>query len=211
MNEVLYTVLGIAGLIGAWILYSLWQVRNIEMPEYEVIEKKDGYEIRKYKSYIIAEAEVSGEMKKALYSGFMIIANYIFGNNVSKKNIAMTAPVLQQEQNETIAMTAPVIQQKTSSKSYKVAFIMPSKYTIETLPKPKNSKVQFTEVKAYKAAALRFSGFFSSKKIDSKKAKLLEQLKKDNLKTDGEAIFAAYNPPSTPPFMRRNEIIVKIK
>lgn len=211
MNEVLYAVASVAVLIAAWIFYSLWQVRNLEMPTYDVIEKKEGYEIRKYKGYIIAEAEVSGEMKKALYKGFITIADYIFGNNVSKKTIAMTAPVLQQEQNETIAMTAPVIQQKTSSKSYKVAFVMPSKYTLETLPKPKNSKVHFTEIKAYKAAALRFSGFFSSKNIESKKTKLLNQLKKDNIKTDGEAMFAGYNPPSTPPFMRRNEIIVKLK
>ena len=211
MNQIIYTILGLAALMAAWIFYSLWQVRNIEMPEYEVIEKKDGYEIRKYKSYILAETEISGEMKKALYKGFITIADYIFGNNVSKKTIAMTAPVLQQEQSETIAMTAPVIQQKTSSKSYKIAFVMPSKYTLETLPKPKNSRVHFTEVKAYKAAVLRFSGFLSKRNIESKKVKLLSQLQKDHLKPDGEAMFAGYNPPSTPPFMRRNEIIVKIK
>lgn len=196
MNQIIYTILGLAALMAAWIFYSLWQVRNIETPQYEVIEKKDGYEIRKYRSYILAETEISGEMKKALYKGFITIADYIFGNNVSKK---------------TIAMTAPVIQQKTSPKSYKIAFVMPSKYTLETLPKPKNSRVHFTEVKAYKAAVLRFSGFLSKRNIESKKAKLLNQLHKDHLKPDGEAMFAGYNPPSTPPFMRRNEIIVKIK
>jgi hypothetical protein len=88
---------------------------------------------------------------------------------------------------------------------------MPSKYTLETLPKPKNSRVHFTQVKAYKAAVLRFSGFNSKRNIESKKAKLLSQLKKDHLKPDGEPMFAGYNPPSTPPFMRRNEIIIKLQ
>lgn len=45
------------GLI-VWIAGTLLAVRSIEEPKYTLIEKRDGYEIREYASYIIAEVEV---------------------------------------------------------------------------------------------------------------------------------------------------------
>jgi SOUL heme-binding protein len=41
-----------------WIAGTLLAVRSIEEPKYSVIEKREGYEIREYASYIVAEVEV---------------------------------------------------------------------------------------------------------------------------------------------------------
>ena len=49
-----------------WIAVTLLAVRSIEEPKYTLIEKREGYEIREYGSYIVAEVEVEGSMREAL-------------------------------------------------------------------------------------------------------------------------------------------------
>ena len=105
---------------------------------------------------IVAEAEVSGDRRDAIGKGFRIIADYIFGNNTSAQKVPMTAPVTQQG-SEKIAMTAPVTQQGDGN-IWRVRFVMPSNYTMETLPKPNNPAVKLKEIGAKHYAAIRFSG-----------------------------------------------------
>ena len=77
-----------------WITGTLLVIRDIEGPKYVVIEQKDGYEMREYESYIVAEVEVEGDMRTAMNSGFRQLAGYIFGGNTSKSQVAMTVPVM---------------------------------------------------------------------------------------------------------------------
>ena len=137
---------------------ALWGpiVSNVEQPKYQVVESSGNIEIRDYASMIVAEAEVAGDRRDAIGKGFRIIADYIFGNNTSAQKVPMTAPVTQQG-SEKIAMTAPVTQQGDGN-IWRVRFVMPSNYTMETLPKPNNPAVKLKEIGAKHYAAIRFSG-----------------------------------------------------
>jgi hypothetical protein len=194
-----------AGLMGLWILAGYVPTRGIETPAYTIIDKHDGYEVREYAPQIRAEVTLEGEYGGTLNAGFRQLADYIFGNNTGKAPISMTAPVLA-EKSEKIAMTAPVLSEKGAAQSRTISFVMPKKYTIESLPKPNNAKVALREVPAKRFAVLKFSGYASEKRAAKKTAQLMDALRRDGVKTANEPVVAQYNPPWTPPFMRRNEI-----
>ena len=137
-----------------------------------------------------------------------MIADYIFGNNLSSQKVSMTAPVTQQA-SEKIAMTAPVTQQG-DGKSWQVRFIMPARYTMETLPKPNNPAVKLKEIKAKRFAVIRFSGLAGQDSLKRHTARLQAYLRSNNLEALSTPTYAFYNPPWTLPFLRRNEIMIEI-
>ena len=177
---------------------------DIEIPKYKIIEASGSIEIREYEPSLLAEVEVEGERKEAINNGFRILADYIFGNNLSQQKIAMTAPVTQKS-GEKIAMTAPVNQTQEGD-LWKIQFTMPSSYTIDNLPKPNNAKVKIIEAPKRRCVAIRFSGFWWDRKLKKKLHELEAFLDDKKLKVIGEPIYAFYNPPWTLPFLRRNEI-----
>jgi effector-binding domain-containing protein len=213
--------------IAVLILWSIWGyfASRAEQAQYSVLEKKDGYEIREYAPHIIAQTTVTGDYNQSMNSGFRTIAGYIFGGNTKKESIAMTVPVItnnptdtigqksqevSSQESEKIAMTVPVIMQDSSG-TRTMSFVMPAKYTLETLPVPNDINVKLIEVPKAKKAALRFSGYRSQERIEKNKSKLLELLVRDGLETAGEIEFAAYNGPGTPPWMNRHEVMINIK
>jgi hypothetical protein len=180
-----------------------------ETPKYSVIKKENEFEIRQYPAYIQAEVTVDGtNYRSAIEDGFGILAGYIFGNNISKQKIAMTTPV-QVAQSEKIAMTTPVT--VTAGANFSVAFIMPSAYTLEMLPQPKDSRIRFRQIPARWVAAVRFSGYFQQDRINREKQRLAEWIKEVGYETEGEFVVAGYNPPWVPGFLARNEVLVAIK
>lgn len=58
-------------------------VSNVEQAKYQVVSSQGDIEVRLYPPMIVAEAEVTGDRKEAMNEGFRIIADYIFGNNIS--------------------------------------------------------------------------------------------------------------------------------
>jgi hypothetical protein len=204
----------IAVLLGGWIVAGYLPTKGIETPKYELVTKAKGYEVRAYAPHIIAEVEVSGSYGESLNQGFRKVADYIFGNNTAKDSIAMTAPVLHEKQSasEKIAMTAPVLHEKAGEKdSYKLAFVMPSKYTMETLPKPNNAEVTLRAIPEKKFAVRSFGGYATQAKVERETKKLLDALKTNNITPSSGPSTAQYNPPWTPPFMRHNEVMVEVK
>ncbi|MBI5091879.1 MAG: heme-binding protein [Candidatus Hydrogenedentes bacterium] len=202
-----------------WIAVGVVSVAGIETPKYEVIAKHDGYEVRQYAPQIVAEVTMGGEFREAMNGGFRKLADYIFGNNTKvidgpasgSEKIEMTAPVLEQEvSSEKIKMTAPVLEQQSKTDTRVVSFVMPSKYTLDTLPKPNNADVRVVEVPAKRYAVNRFSGTATQDKAAKKKQDLLDALKRDKIEAVGAPLLAQYNPPWTPPLMRRNEVMVEI-
>jgi hypothetical protein len=180
-----------------------------ETPKYSVIMKQDKIEIRQYPAYIQAEVVIDDEQyKSAIEKGFNVLSGYIFGNNVSKQKIEMTSPV-QASQSEKIAMTKPVT--VTGESGFTVAFIMPSAYTLDTLPQPKDSRVHFRLIPARSLAAIRFSGFFRQDTIQKNKQRLGQWLEEQGIETEGDFIVAGYNPPWVPGFLARNEVLIQIK
>lgn len=203
-----WILLAVTGLVGVGSITWSAMASNVETPSYAVSSKSGNLEVREYGPTIVAEATVAGERDKAIQRGFRIIADYIFGNNLSSTKVAMTAPVMQQP-SEKIAMTAPVIQ-KASGKSWNVRFVMPSEYTMETLPKPVNPKVALIEVPAMRFAAIRFSGFAGQDSLDKNEAQLRAFMAERGLTATSAPQYAFYNAPWTLPFMRRNEVMIEV-
>ena len=196
-------------------------IANIEEPPYKVIKQDGDFELREYAPMIIAEASVSGSLDEASSRGFRVIADYIFGNNIAKgasstEKIAMTAPVTMTaagQANEKIAMTAPVTMSSgdAAPNTWRMHFVMPSKYTMASLPTPKNPDVKLREVAAQRVAVNRFSGFSGEKKVAEKTAQLNDWMTRSSLSQSGKAQLARYNMPLTPPPFRRNEILIPVR
>ena len=226
-KKTMYTILIIIGVaLIIWFLYSWLSVRAIEEPKYEVVNAAQGYEIREYAAYIIAETTISGakDRDEAARKGFPIVAGYIFGDNTSKDKIAMTAPVnTEAGESEKIAMTAPVntekiamtvpvnTEQEKDDGTYKISFVMPSEYTLETLPTPNDSRVSIKEVPSRKVAVKRFTWSASESVIKAQEEELLAAIARDGFETVGAINVARYNPPWTMPFMLRNEVQVEVE
>lgn len=183
---------------------------KIEKAEYSVLEKYGAIEVRLYRPYIVAETTVEGEFADVGNEGFRRLFNYISGGNRTEQSIDMTAPVGQQPQGEKIAMTAPVGQQP-SGDAYLVTFMMPSQYTLQTLPEPTDARVRLRRTPEHTAVAIRYSGVWSHARYKSHKDKLTAFVEKHGLTVKGEPMWARYNPPFMPFFLRRNEILVEIE
>lgn len=183
-------------------------VSNVEQAKYTVVESHSNIEIRDYAPQIVAEAEVSGDRKEAINAGFRIIADYIFGNNTAAQKVAMTAPVTQAESAK-IAMTAPVTQQGEGN-TWRVRFVMPGNYTMDTLPKPNNDAVTLKEIGATRFAAIRFSGTSAEQNLKENTDALEAFIQERHMSAQSAPVYAFFNPPWTLPFLRRNEVMVEI-
>lgn len=208
-------------IIAGFIALTLISGGNIAMADTEnvpytvVTQASDGIEIRDYKPVLIAEVTTTGPRKDAINSGFRALADFIFGKNTNQKNIAMTAPVMQQKQDTgtQIAMTAPVMQQAAKGETgntWVVQFAMPANYTKDTLPRPLNPDIRILETPATRMAVIRFSGIATDAKLTEKTATLMAYIKGQNYKPLTPPQYAFFNPPWTLPFFRRNEVMVGI-
>lgn len=179
---------------------------NVEQPKYQVISEYEAehIEIRKYDPMLIAEVTVSGKRDDAISEGFKQLADYIFGNNVSDNNISMTAPVIQKPQE--IKMTAPVVQQP-NGQNWTVHFVMPSEYTIDNIPKPKNKNISLKEIPEKLMIAITFSGQNTDENIAEYTEKLRNFMRQNNILSLSNPSYAFYNPPWTLPPLRRNEVM----
>ena len=181
----------------------------IEEPKYTVVRQYDGFEIREYAPYLVAEVVVPGPAEEAGNQGFRILAGYIFGKNQGERKISMTAPVAQTPAPVKIEMTAPVSQAAVKG-GYVVQFTMPGEYTLETLPEPLDPQVKLREVSGGRFAVIRYSGTWSERNYQEHLEKLERGIEAAGLRTTGSPIYSRYNAPFVPWFMRRNEIWLKL-
>jgi hypothetical protein len=184
-----------------------------EEPKYSVVDKREGFEIRQYDPVVVAETLVEGEFGGGGNEGFRRLAGYIFGGNDGDRKIAMTAPVALERggsrEGTKIAMTAPVAQQP-SGKGWLVSFTLPAEYKLTALPKPNDSRVTLREIPARRIAAVTFSGTWGPDRFEANEKDLREKVAAAGLTPAGPAIYARYNPPWTPWFLRRNEILLPV-
>ena len=194
----------------------------IEEPKYEVVTADAQFEVRHYVPILIAETIVEGDMDAASSKGFRLIADFIFGNNQQsdsdkKAKIAMTAPVTLEPQSSKIAMTAPVTVEPQAAessmktaKTWRINFVMPSQYTLATIPKPKNNAVTLREVPSKYFIVHKYSGFNTVSRVQSKTDEAVEWATKRSYKIIGTPQLSRYDPPWTLPMFRRNEIMIEI-
>ena len=182
---------------------------SIERPKFTLEKQDDDFELRVYEPTLIAETSVEGDFSEAGNLGFRRLASFIFGENLAQTKIEMTTPVSQQTPGEKIEMTAPVGQQ-TDGKKFLVSFTMPSSYTMETLPRPKDPEVRIRQLPARRVAVITYSGSWSESRYQEKLEALRSWVGKQGLSADAEPVFARYNPPIMPWFLRHNEILLDI-
>ena len=181
-------------------------------PEFKLILKVGKIEIREYAPKIIAQVEVFGDFDQASSKGFKVLADYIFGNNISKdgnSRIEMTAPVEMEPLSQKINMTKPVLTEGNDN-TWIVSFIMPNEFTLETLPQPNDKGIKISRLPKEKYAIIIFSGLVRESSYQEKENLLTQFIKIKKLKTSGEIKIARYNPPWTLPFFRRNELMIKV-
>ncbi len=192
------------------IIIGVMDAMAIEEARYTVVEKDDKFEIRDYASQILAETIVEGDLEGAGNKAFNRLFRYISGNNRSRVKVAMTAPVSQEPKGEKIEMTAPVGQERIRDR-WSVSFTMPASYTLETLPLPEDTEVTLRQVPARRMAAVRYSGTWSEQRYLRHKTELESWIHKRGLTILGDPVWARYNPPFTPWFLRRNEILIPVE
>jgi len=188
---------------------SVFGIRTAKEPPHQVIDRVGETEIRRYSARFGAETTVAGGRDEAMNRAFSILAGYIFGGNAQKRDIAMTAPVTM-DQGRQIAMTASVATETTASGELTMRFFLPTEITAANAPEPNDKRVRLVEVPAETLAVLRFTGRWAQDAFESRKAELLAGLRNSPWEPQGEPFTQLYDPPFTIPFLRRNEVAVRV-
>ncbi len=196
------------------------QMFSLEEPPFDILKKASEFELRSYKPMVVAEVFVQGDVDTAGKTGSRLVKDYIFregaqetaaADQKSREAISMTVPVTMEKTPEKISMTVPVTMESTAGSGYRLHFVMPSKYTMQTLPKPADPRVTLREVPAQKVAAIRFSKFSTEATIAEQTALLQDWIAQEGLKAVGKPQFARYDPPFVPPLLRRSEILIAVE
>lgn len=159
----------------------------IETPDYKVLEQEGKFELRDYPAMTVARTAMGD-------GDFMRLFRYISGGNAAEQKIAMTAPVLVQHKGDDGGMS----------------FVVPRKVAAANVPAPKGSEVSVDEIPAAKFAAFTYSGRRTDSNEADALAKLRAWMEKKSLRAEGEPVYAYYDPPWTLPFLRRNEVMLRI-
>ncbi len=200
-------------LAGTLALLATSTAMAIEEPSFRVLEQDGAFALREYAPYVVAETRVESDFESAGNAAFQRLFRYISGQNVAQEKIAMTAPVTQarsEARGEKIAMTAPVTQ-VAAGNGYRVAFTLPSSYTLETAPTALDKTIEIRAVPAQLVASWRYSGRWTESNYRESEIRLREQMAKRDLEASGEPTLARYNPPFMPSFLRRNEVLIPVK
>lgn len=193
----------IAGLLLALMGASAFAV---EEPRHERLRTLgEDVELRRYAPYVVAEVVLDAGPAEAGNQAFPILAGYIFGKNQGERKMAMTAPVTQTAAPVKLAMTAPVTQRATD-RGTRVQFVLPADVTLATAPLPLDPRVQLREEPATTWAVIRYTGTWSQTRYEEHLETLRRTLAAAGIESQGEPVWARYNGPMTPWFLRRNEI-----
>ncbi|MBT6727511.1 MAG: heme-binding protein [Deltaproteobacteria bacterium] len=191
---------------------SVVGVRALEEPIYQTQMQEGNFEIREYASYLVAEVFMEGEdFDEASGDGFRILADYIFGNNLSHSASVQMAGKAEAA-SENIAMTAPVqMDQGEQPDQWRMAFSLPSKWNLETAPVPNDQRVNLREILPERMVVLQFSGRMGVRDLEEKEQELRQWATKQGITVVGSVRTARYDPPWTLPFLRKNEVQLKVE
>ena len=161
-----------------------------EEAKYEVIDKNEIFEIRKYSDRLAVETSRAG-----IDSNFRKLFNYISGRNDTQEKIKMTTPVTQVEKNGNMSMQ----------------FYLPSKFNSENAPNPSRKDIKIVNIEGGYYAVLRYSGRASDGNFLKHKDILEKELQKNKISIISPPIRATYDSPFTLPMNRRNEAMFKVE
>jgi len=175
----------------------------IEEPSYKVISANGMYEVREYEDRIAVQTIQNNGQNGA----FRKLFKYISGSNTSSRKIDMTAPVTQSVE---IDKTLPITQKLQDGKTV-MQFFLPSKFKLEQAPQPLSEDLSIVVVKRGKYAVIKYTGRSTFRNFEKHSKILIEALSLDEVKTVGPPIKATFDGPLTPFFLRRNEVMIRVK
>jgi SOUL heme-binding protein len=182
-----------------------------EQQQYEVVRQGRGFELRRYPAHLVAEIEVQGSFESAGSTAFRPLVAYLRGQNQAGASLAMTAPVLQRRDNNGDKPWAvESVTAETSPGRFIVAFVMPDGSTRESLPDPGDARVSIRPVPEQLAAVTRYSGRWTSTEYEQQAGRLIQAARDSGLEPTGPPRFARFDPPWTPWFRRRNEVVLPV-
>jgi hypothetical protein len=179
-----------------------------EVP-YHVRATHGGVELRHYPRHVTADVEVRASADKAGNRAFRTLASYINGQNRAKQSLAMTAPVLQ-ESGERLAMTAPVLQESLQDELWVISFVLPESRPLAQYPEPLDDRITLREVPAHESAAIKWTGRWTYRSVEEHTQELLDVMRRMKWSASGTPIWARYDPPWKPFFLRRNEVLIHV-
>ena len=209
MKLILICLSAFVVIVGGGLFVMSGSASATEKPNYTIVKTDGKIEIRDYPPMILAEVRVEGDRRTANSRGFRKLAAFIFGDNASQDKVAMTSPVVSRP--EKIDMTAPVTRTLEEDGRWSVNFMMPSKYTLETLPKPTDPDIRIFETDPYRTVSIRYNGNNTTKNIATHEAKLIQYVKERGLAVVGTPEYAGYDAPWVPGPFKRNEIHFRLK
>ena len=181
-------------IFGFWILIPFF----LENPKYTILEKNNHFQIRKYDEMTIAKITTVGERYEGLRKGFIPLARYIGAKD---------------REGPKISMTAPVMQQKIINDNWEISFYMPSKFDKDQLPISENNQIKIVTTPSKIMAVITFSGVAKTELLENKFTKLIKWIEEINYEIilGSKPIYSYYNDPSTPGFLRKNEIMIPVE
>ena len=177
----------------AWLLLPTF----LEQPKYTVVKKENNLEIRRYAKILTSSVKVEGDQYYALRKGFQPLVRYIGAKERDSEKISMTAPVIQSVNEE--------------NERWTISFAMPSKYSLDNLPQPENDSIYFQEIEPSLAAVIRFNGKADEKLLNLKSGILMRWVDSKGYAKLSRPKFLFYNDPTTPGFLRRNEVMILVE
>ena len=185
-----------------------------EQPRYDVIGKYDDFEVRRYAPYLVAETAIDGAYEEGRNAAFRRLFGYITGNNKTDERIEMTVPVTSTPRDRSAvgatngsAASAPEAGADVSV----MQFMVPGEFTMDTVPEPRDPRVRIRMLAEQVFAVRRYSGRWTEENYRENEDLLRRQLAAAGLAANGPSIFAAYNGPFTPWFLRRNEVMIPVE
>lgn len=180
------------GIAAGALALARWQLQRFfhDEPAYTVEKRIGNLEVRSYAPQVIARAHTMlPDFDQAQRQLFQRLAHYIFGNELS--------------------MTGPV-EMSAEGQGHTMAFVMPPGRALLSLPRPDDTHVRLQEVPARRVAVLPYRGRYRGDVVEEREKELLRLVADAGLSAKGRPMFAGFDPPSTIPFMRRNEIWIEV-
>ena len=168
----------------------------LEQPSYKVTLKDGKIEIRQYDKILLQSVKVRGDQYQSIRQGFRPLVRFIGGKDRDGDKISMTAPVIQSAgENED---------------DWVISFSMPSKYNKANLPASQDTSIHTEDLEPMIAAVFRFSGKANEQMLRDKTKTLQQWIEQASYKVQSKPKYLFYNDPSTPGFLRRNEVMVQV-
>ena len=164
-----------------------------ESAPYRVVRSEGGIELREYPAMVWVETAMASRGNGADGS-FNRLFRFITGGNEQKQKIAMTTPVFMTGQGTNATM----------------AFVMPATMTKTAVPRPGDEAVSVRQLAGGQYAVVRFSGGRSEANETAALQRLESWLRAQKLSVKSSPVFGYFDPPWTPPFLRRNEVMLPV-